>query len=269
MTDMSAWSASSATDAMDVDHSCIPLAPSIPVIDSHMYLLVSDFDVLGIGIGQYDVLREEYSVDKYCDAIAQQAGGNVIGFIVMEPNRPACIMGPHKECAGWDGPLKDVSFFSRVALGTPLSSGQGHTAKDANLCLGIVPWVPLPGGKDTVKQYLKLAKKNAGDAWSRVKGFSYVLEFKEAGKASSCHSVEALEYLGRKGYPLDVQIDIRQDGCKHGKDIINLLYKLYGGLPVHWGCGHGGTQGRSLCHNGQATIPQPGTEPKATIIIGQ
>lgn len=244
-----------------------PTSSPVSIIDSHSYLWASDYDSLGCGIGKYDVLREEHSVDQYHQAISQCLPDvDLRGFIVFEPNRPACVMGIHNDCIGWDAPLKDIRFFSQVALGTSSSSEHGHTVRNPNLCLAVIPWIPFSAGEDIVKQYIKLAKQAAGNGWSRVKGFSFIPS--RDRQLSRCTSWQTLEYLGKEGYTFDTRFDVRQEGCKDGKDLIDLLYKLYGGLDLHHGCDEV-KYSPTFCHNGTATLPSPGTPAKANVVIGQ
>lgn len=97
-------------------------------------------------------------------------------------------------------------------------------------------------------------QQKAGDAWSRVKGFSYASE-KESG-LSRCTSTQSLAYLEREGYTLDVIFGIRQEGSSLAKKLIHVLYKLYDGLSIHHGCEDAENSPR-LCHNGSAIMRLP------------
>ncbi|UKZ83287.1 hypothetical protein TrVFT333_011095 [Trichoderma virens FT-333] len=132
--------------------------------------------------------------------------------------------------AGWDGPLKEVRWLKRVALGTPLE-GEGHSAEDKSLCLAIVPWAPVPCGEAILEKYLARVEEEAGEAWPKIKGFRYLLQDKPHGTMLEDKFIEGLKYLGKRGFVFEVGIDQHRRGRKQLEETVEMIGRAHEGVP--------------------------------------
>ncbi|KAI5291251.1 hypothetical protein KEM54_005698 [Ascosphaera aggregata] len=145
--------------------------------------------------------------------IYKERDGKVLrGFIFIETDRISGLEPNH-----WDYVLDEFSFISRVSRGKPLPD-EGHNAVDKFLCLGIVPWAPMPAGPDVLSIYMDKLHERCScdledDPWRKVCG------------------VRSLEWLGDHGFAFDLGIDQRQGGLWQLEEAILMLQKLYGGAP--------------------------------------
>ncbi|CRK11507.1 hypothetical protein BN1723_009378 [Verticillium longisporum] len=128
-----------------------------PIIDSHIHLYPSsEVDSLAWATPENPIAAQR-SVDEYRAATGNPS--NLKGFIFLETDRKHDLASGAADGSGWEGPLAEVAWLRRIAEGTP-REGEGHSAADASLCLGIVPWAPLPSGPEVLDRYLDRVQEN-------------------------------------------------------------------------------------------------------------
>ncbi|VUC26639.1 unnamed protein product [Clonostachys rosea] len=198
-----------------------------PVIDSHIHLYPESEIVSISWLKTGHPLDGQQSVEEFRSASASSP--SVLGFVVIENDRIYDLQAGER---GWYGPLKEVAWYRRLALGEP-KAGEGHTVADSRLVLGIVPWAPLPNGPATLEKYLDRAKQVAGPAWPKVKGFRYLLQDKAPGTALEQNFIESLKLLGRKGFVFELCIDYHQNGRGQLDDTVELVKRVHADVAHH------------------------------------
>lgn len=200
----------------------------LPIIDSHIHLYPSsEIDSLAWCTPE-NPLNGQRSVDEYREATA--SAPSLLGFIFVETDRKNDLESGAADGSGWEGPLAEVSWIKRVALGQP-RDGEGHSADDAKLCLGIVPWAPLPSGVEVMERYLDRVKEEAGDAWPKVKGFRYLVQDKPHGTMLEENFIESVKLLGRRGFVFDVGVDQHRRGKKQLEELVEFVDRVHDGVP--------------------------------------
>lgn len=124
-------------------------------------------------------------------------------------------------------------MFRRIALGEPDAEDEkeGLTKEDGKLCLGIIPWAPLPSGSETLEKYIEKVQETAGEAWPKVKGFRYLLQDKPHGTMVEKDLVEGLKLLGRKGLVFEVGVDHNRRGKKQLDELLAMIDMAHDGVP--------------------------------------
>lgn len=118
----------------------------------------------------------------------------------------------------------------RLVTGQP-REGEGHSAEDARLCLGMVPWAPVASGPAELERYLEAAEKEAGpETWKRIKGFRYLLQDKPNEVALEEGFIESLKLLGRKGFVFEVAIDQHRRGRMQLENAIEMINRAHEGV---------------------------------------
>lgn len=130
---------------------------------------------------------------------------------------------------GWGHALDEVSFLMRIARGEPLS-GEGHRPEDKTLCLGIVPWAPVPAGPEILERYIVLAKERTGsdEVWKKVRGVRYLVQDKPKGTMLTEGFLEGLKWLGNKGLVFDLGVDARSGGFWQLREAVEMMKRVYG-----------------------------------------
>ncbi|WZH43716.1 Amidohydro-rel domain-containing protein [Fusarium acuminatum] len=200
----------------------------LPIIDSHIHLYpASETDSLSWYTSD-NPLAGQHSLEEYREATS--SAPSLLGFVFVETDRKNDLETGAADGSGWEQPLAEVSWLKRIALGQP-REGEGHTPEDAKLCLGIVPWAPLPSGPEVLERYLDLVKEEAGDAWPKVKGFRYLLQDKPHGTMLDEKFIEGVKLLGRRGFSFDVGIDQHRRGKKQLDEVIEFVDRVHDGVP--------------------------------------
>lgn len=205
-----------------------------PIVDSHIHLFPASHLPTLAWYGPNGPLGTQHSVNEYRHAAssvptsANTPGQYLRGFIFLETDRISSVddqSGP-----GWKHALDEVSLLTRIALGEP-EPGEGHSAVDKELCVGIVPWAPIPGGSDVLRKYMAQVKERTktDDVWRKVCGVRYLLQDKPAGVMLSSEFVDALRWLGREGLAFDLGIDARQGGLHQLREAVDMMDKVYAG----------------------------------------
>ncbi|QKD54377.2 uncharacterized protein FOBCDRAFT_201578 [Fusarium oxysporum Fo47] len=200
----------------------------LPIIDSHIHLYpASETDSLAWYTPD-GPLAGQRSLEEYREATS--SAPSLLGFVFVETDRKNDVESGASDGSGWEQPLAEVSWLKRVALGQP-REGEGHSPEDAKLCLGIVPWAPLPSGPEVLERYLDRVKEEAGDAWPKIKGFRYLLQDKPHGTMLDDKFIEGVKLLGRRGFTFDVGIDQHRRGKKQLDEVIEFVDRVHDGVP--------------------------------------
>ncbi|KAM0254091.1 hypothetical protein ACHAP5_000077 [Fusarium lateritium] len=200
----------------------------LPIIDSHIHLYpASEIDSLSWYTPD-NPLAGQHSLEEYREATS--SAPSLLGFVFVETDRKNDIETGAADGSGWEQPLAEVSWLKRIALGQP-REGEGHTPEDAKLCLGIVPWAPLPSGPEVLERYLDRVKEEAGDAWPKIKGFRYLLQDKPHGTMLDEKFIQGVKLLGRRGFSFDVGIDQHRRGKKQLDEVIEFVDRVHDGVP--------------------------------------
>lgn len=204
----------------------------VPIIDSHIHLFPSsELDTLAWAKPE-GPLYKQHSIAEYRAATAAQHD-LLSGFVFLETDRKNDESDPSPE-GGWKHPLAEVSWLARIAGGRP-RPGEGHEDKDASLCLGIVPWAPLPAGPEALERYIAAVReacdRDGGEGvWTKVKGFRYLLQDKPAGTMLEPKFIESLKLLGRKGFVFDVGVDQHRRGRAQLEEVVAMVERAHDGV---------------------------------------
>ncbi|KAG6010486.1 hypothetical protein E4U21_006488 [Claviceps maximensis] len=204
----------------------------LPIIDSHIHLYPeSDIPSLAHGVDESgsssDPPTKQCSVAEY--KAATQSAPSLLGFVVVENNRTHDLEAGARDGSGWQNPLQEVNFFKRIALGEP-RDGDGHSVQDAELCLAIIPWAPLPSGPEVLDRYLSKVEEEAGKAWSKVKGFRYLLQDKPHGTMLTDEFIGSLKLLGERGFVFEVGVDQHMRGKKQLDEVVEMIDRAHEGV---------------------------------------
>lgn len=205
----------------------------VPIIDSHIHLFPSsELDTLAWAKPE-GALYGQHSIAEYRAATAAQHD-LLSGFVFLETDRKNDESDPTPD-GGWKHPLAEVSWLARIAGGRP-RLGEGHEAKDAALCLGIVPWAPLPAGAEALERYIDAVReacdRDGGEGvWAKVKGFRYLLQDKPAGTMLEPKFIEGLRLLGRRGFVFDVGVDQHRRGRAQLEEVVAMVERAHDGVP--------------------------------------
>ncbi|KAL6889521.1 hypothetical protein HDV57DRAFT_514387 [Trichoderma longibrachiatum] len=207
----------------------------LPIIDSHIHIY-PESEVPNLAWCTPDhPLSGQFSLDQF--KRAARSAPSLLGFVFVETDRKhdlAAITAPSStpadRDAAWEGPLREVRWLRRVALGTPLP-GEGHSPEDKHLCLAIVPWAPLPAGEAVLAEYLARVQEEAGEAWPKIKGFRYLLQDKPHGTMLEDKFIEGLKYLGKRGFSFEVGIDQHRRGRKQLEETVEMIGRAHEGVP--------------------------------------
>ncbi|KAF3028292.1 hypothetical protein E8E15_010815 [Penicillium rubens] len=141
----------------------------IPIVDSHIHLFPATHLKTLSWHNANNPLGTQHSVNEYRHAVAQSNATSLMrGFIFLETDRLSSITDSTPPNHGWQHALDEVSLLTRIALGTPIP-GEGHVSHDKTLCLGIVPWAPVPGGPDVLSAYMEQVRARTGhEVWGKA-----------------------------------------------------------------------------------------------------
>ncbi|EEY14281.1 amidohydrolase family protein [Verticillium alfalfae VaMs.102] len=200
-----------------------------PIIDSHIHLYPSsEVDSLAWATAENPIAAQR-SVDEYRAATGNPS--NLKGFIFLETDRKHDLASGAADGSGWEAPLAEVAWLRRIAEGTP-REGEGHSAADASLCLGIVPWAPLPSGPEVLDRYLDRVQEVAGPvAWPKIRGVRYLLQDKPHGTGIEYDFVRSLQLLGRRGLTFDLGVDQHRRGKQQLEDALVMIQLAHKDVP--------------------------------------
>ena len=213
---------------------------SAPIVDSHIHLFPASHLPTLTWYEPGNPLGAQHSVDEYrraSSAISTRSDTTdrkfLRGFIFLETDRLSSVKnnGPHSP--GWQHALDEVSFLTRIALGEPVL-GEGHDATQKDLCLGIIPWAPVPGGPKALASYMAQAKERTKteSVWHKVRGVRYLVQDKPSGVMLQPLFVEGLRWLGQQGFTFDLGVDARQGGLHQLREAVEMMKQLGDQRPV-------------------------------------
>ncbi|KAI9374357.1 hypothetical protein BJX61DRAFT_315050 [Aspergillus egyptiacus] len=209
---------------------------SIPIVDSHIHLFPESHLPSLSWYTPGSPLGSQHSVDQYRQATAQTLPTSeqsqptyLRGFIFLETDRLSSVEESGKN--GWTHALDEVSFLARVAAGNPIL-GEGHRVEDRQICLGIVPWAPVPGGVAALEKYMGLVRERArtDEVWEKISGVRYLVQDKPAGVMLQPGFIEGLKWLGRQGLSFDLGVDARQGGIWQLEEAVDMMRRTFEGV---------------------------------------
>ncbi|KAL6865929.1 L-rhamnono-gamma-lactonase [Amphichorda felina] len=201
----------------------------LPIIDSHIHLCRTQ-DLDGLNWWKPDLPITPNGIFLPQFKHAARSAPSLLGFVYVESGFKAHADSPD----GWALPLREVALMRRVALGQPEGGeggDEGLDPEDARLCLGLVPWAPLPSGPAVLEQYIDRVREVAGEAWPKVKGFRYLAQDQPHGTMVRKDFIEGLKLLGRRGLVFEVGVDHRRRGKKQMDELVDMIDMAHEGVP--------------------------------------
>jgi L-rhamnono-1,4-lactonase len=195
-----------------------------PIVDAHIHLYASTHVPRLSWTAELPSdhpLNRQNSIEQYRAATTDER--TLRGFVFLETDRKSGLQDNE-----WQDALEEVNFLVRIAEGKPIA-GEGHTAADKELVLGIVPWAPIPAGSKVLGQYLGEVRKRAGESYGKIKGFRYLLQNKPAGTMLSEGFIEGLQALGTHDLSFDLGIDARSAGLHQLEEACELFDRVNAG----------------------------------------
>ncbi|KAJ5166701.1 uncharacterized protein N7482_005482 [Penicillium canariense] len=211
-----------------------------PIVDSHIHLFPASHLPTLAWYEPGSLLGSQHSVDEYrqaSSAVSTKKDGTepkyIRGFIFVETDRISSVVDGQPDGPGWSHALDEVSLLTRIAQGDPVP-GEGHNAIDSDLCLGIIPWAPVPGGPEALIPYMARVKERTKteQVWHKVRGVRYLVQDKPAGVMLQPHFIEGLSWLGQQGFTFDLGVDARQGGLHQLREAVEMIHKLEGSSAV-------------------------------------
>lgn len=211
-----------------------------PIVDSHIHLFPASHLPTLAWYTLDSPLGAQHSVDEYRHASSsistESTTGEskyIRGFIFLETDRISSVAGGQPDSPGWMHALDEVSFLARVALGEPVA-GEGHDAAQRDLCLGIIPWAPVPGGPEALSSYMAKVKERTRteQVWRKVRGVRYLVQDKPAGVMLQTEFMEGLRWLGQQDLTFDLGVDARQGGLHQLREAVAMMDRLGDASPV-------------------------------------
>ncbi|KAE8138783.1 amidohydrolase family protein [Aspergillus pseudotamarii] len=207
----------------------------IPIVDSHIHLFPESHLPTLAWYGPESPLGSQHSVDEYrlaASSISTTADTTDLtylrGFIFLETDRISSVEGAGN---GWSHALDEVSLLTRIITGVPVA-GEGHRDDDRHLCLGFVPWAPVPGGSAALQNYMGLVRERTktDDVWKKLRGVRYLFQDKPKGVMLQDGVVEGLKWLGREKLAFDLGVDARQGGFWQLREAVEMMRRVYEGV---------------------------------------
>ncbi|KAJ6015150.1 amidohydrolase family protein [Penicillium herquei] len=209
-----------------------------PIVDSHIHLFPESHLPTLAWHGPNNPLGSQHCIDEYRNASSSvpttatpETKQYLRGFIFLETDRISSIPEESPGNPGWKHALDEVSLLTRIALGEPIP-GEGHKAIDRDLCLGIIPWAPVPGGPNVLRKYLSQVQERTrtDEVWRKVRGVRYLVQDKPAGVMLESDFVESLRFLGKEGLVFDLGVDARQGGLHQLREAVEMMDRVYEGV---------------------------------------
>lgn len=200
----------------------------LPIIDSHIHLFREQDSPNTAWWKPNTGFDGPHSVQQFKEAA--KSSPSLLGFIFIETDMKNTPEPGSTEEYDWTNPLEEVARMSRLALGKA-EEGDGADAEDAKLCLGMVPWAPIPSGPEVMERYISKVQEVAGDAWPKVKGFRFLVQDKPHGTMLEDKFIQSLRLLGRKGLVFDVGVDQHRRGKKQLEELLSMIDLAHDGVP--------------------------------------
>lgn len=124
---------------------------------------------------------------------------------------------------GYEQAIQEYLWIERIIDGN-LLDGEGVPRND-DLIKGIVPWAPMPNGAQELQRYVQALKsRSKGErAFTRVKGFRYLLQDKPPKTMMQPKFIQSLNWLSENGFVFDLGIDLRSGGLWQVEEFVQLV----------------------------------------------
>ncbi|GLA27643.1 hypothetical protein CBS147346_10061 [Aspergillus niger] len=209
-----------------------------PIIDSHIHLFPASHLPTLAWYTPSSPLGSQHSVDEYRLATTSiptspettTDSHYLRGFIFLETDRISSIE-ESDPTRGWSHALDEVSFLTRIITGDPVP-GEGHKDVDRHLCLGMVPWAPVPGGPAELEKYISLVRERTRteEVFRKVRGVRYLVQDKPSGVMLQPEFIDGLRWLGRQQLAFDLGVDARQGGIWQLREAAEMMNTVYRGV---------------------------------------
>ncbi|GLB11349.1 hypothetical protein AtubIFM57258_008216 [Aspergillus tubingensis] len=215
-----------------------------PIIDSHIHIFPASHLPTLAWYTPSSPLGSQHSIDEYRLATTStptspeettttptKTNSHYLrGFIFLETDRISSIE-ESDPTRGWSHALDEVSFLTRIITGDPIP-GEGHKDVDRHLCLGMVPWAPVPGGPAALEKYISLVRERTRteEVFKKVRGVRYLVQDKPSGVMLQPEFIEGLRWLGRQQLAFDLGVDARQGGMWQLREAAEMMNTVYRGV---------------------------------------
>ncbi|PYH60154.1 uncharacterized protein BO96DRAFT_182719 [Aspergillus niger CBS 101883] len=209
-----------------------------PIIDSHIHLFPAPHLPTLAWYTPSSPLGSQHSVDEYRLATTSiptspeptTDSHYLRGFIFLETDRISSIE-ESDPTRGWSHALDEVSFLTRIITGDPVP-GEGHKDVDRHICLGMVPWAPVPGGPAALEKYISLVRERTRteEVFRKVRGVRYLVQDKPSGVMLQPEFIDGLRWLGRQQLAFDLGVDARQGGIWQLREAAEMMNTVYRGV---------------------------------------
>lgn len=205
------------------------ITPKYPIIDSHIHIYpASEVHTLAWFDPNLPLSTNQHSLEEYTAATTSPP--ELEGFVFLETDREHDLDSGEADGSGWAGPLMEVDWIRRVAVGEP-KEGEGHDESHAKLVQGFVPWAPLPSGAAVVERYIEQAREVAGEeAGKRISGFRYLVQSKPKGTMLGEGFIEGLKLLGREKLTFDLGVDQHNGGDWQLEEAVEMVKLAHEGV---------------------------------------
>jgi L-rhamnono-1,4-lactonase len=200
----------------------------LPIIDSHIHLFPEADAEKQIWWQPGTGFDGPHSVNQFKEAA--RSSPSLLGFVLIESDMKNAPQPGSSEEYDWTYPLEEAARMARLALGKP-QEGDEASPEDARLCLGLVPWAPMTSGPEVLERYISQLQEVVGDAWSKVKGFRFLVQDKPHGTMLEDKFIQNLRLLGRKGLVFDVGVDHHRRGKKQLEELLSMIDLAHDGVP--------------------------------------
>ncbi|KAJ5902284.1 hypothetical protein N7495_002812 [Penicillium taxi] len=209
------------------------MSKKTPIVDSHIHLFpASHLQTLNWYSANH-CLASQHSVDQYRQAtssISTSTSNKYLrGFIFLETDRISSLEESVSTVnPGWEHALDEVSFLARIALGEPLE-GEGHQTIDQDLCLGIIPWAPVPSGPTVMRKYMAKVylRAKTPHVQRKIRGVRYLVQDKPSGVILQPGFVASIRWLGEAGLSFDLGVDARCGGLHQLREAVQMMKMVY------------------------------------------
>jgi L-rhamnono-1,4-lactonase len=190
-----------------------PMTPSNRrFIDAHIHLfLPSHFDCLA-WMTPTNPLRSSHSTDEYT---AASSSSNLEGFIFVETDRshtlPQPPFIPSKVTAHLEHALSEIEFAMEI---------HRHPQAGQPKLLGMVPFAPLPLGKEGMEAWASVLPEGAEAV---VKGVRYLVQDKPSGTINAKRFVQGIRWVLERDWVFDLGVDLRSGGVWQLNEAVEAL----------------------------------------------
>ncbi|KAJ5896294.1 amidohydrolase family protein, partial [Penicillium subrubescens] len=213
---------------------------AIPLVDSHVHLFPeSHLSTLAWHKPKHP-LASQHCLDEYRSAgpLSTNISGHaeetfLRGFIFIETDRISSV-DKNEIGKGWLHVLDEISLATRIISGTPVK-GDGHQKADNKLCLGFVPWAPIPGGARLLEEYFAQARQRTETerVWNRLCGARYLVQHRPSGVMIHTGFIDGVKWLGRQDLAFDLTLDTKTRGLSQLEEALKMMQMVYDGVETN------------------------------------